>query len=117
MTTKRKVEDILRYIASYGSAIICLICLLGIILYIFINGIPNLSFKLITSDYESTMVQAVVNSSSVEFYNPNIEGTYFSRKYGISLSDGKATDGSSCILNHSSSAAVPSPSNLNKGAV
>ncbi len=97
MTTKRKVENILRYIASYGSAIICLICLLGIILYIFINGIPNLSFKLITSDYESTMVQAVVNSSSVEFYNPNIEGTYFSKKYGISLSDGKATDGSSCI--------------------
>lgn len=97
MTTKRKVEDILRYIASYGAAIICLICLLGIILYIFINGIPNLSFKLITSDYEPKVVQATLNSSNIEFTNPNIEGTYFSKRYGISLSDGKATDGSSCI--------------------
>lgn len=97
MSTRRKVEDTLRYIASYGSAIICLLCLFGIILYILINGIPNLSFKLITSDYEPTMVQATMSSSSSIFENPNLDDTYFSQKYGISLQDGKSTDGSSCI--------------------
>lgn len=93
MSTRRKTEDTLRYIASYGSAIICLLCLFGIIIYIFLNGIPNLSFKLITSDYEPTMVQATMSSSSSIFENPNLDDTYFSKKYGVSLQDGKSTDG------------------------
>lgn len=97
MNIRRKTEDTLRYIASYGSAIICLLCLFGIIIYIFINGIPNLSFKLITSDYEPTMVQATLKANETRFENPNLDDTYFSQKYGVSLQDGKSTDGSSCI--------------------
>ncbi len=97
MDNKRKTADFFRYFSTSLSALLCLISLVGIVVYIFVNGSLNLSWKLITNDYEEELVTIKVPSSSSLFEDPQIEDTYFSLKYGIALADGKTTDGSSCI--------------------
>lgn len=97
MDKKRKTADFFRYFSTSLSAALCLICLVGIVIYILVNGVGNLSWKLITNDYEEKLVTIKVPTPTSLFDDPKIENTYFSSKYGIALADGKATDGTNCI--------------------
>lgn len=102
MTKKQKNTrfffDSLRVAITCLSTLFCVVILLGIILYVFIQGSSRLSLKLITSDYEEEMVTLKIEGSSSFFDDPNLDGVYFSSNYGIGLKDSLTTDGEHCVI-------------------
>lgn len=94
---KRRILDICRYASTWVSTAFGVIVLAAIILYVLIQGASSLSWELITSDYESVMTSVKLEASATDFANPEIDGTYFSVKYGIALADGKDAGGEACI--------------------
>lgn len=95
---KRKIEDGGRLSLTFISTAICVIVLLGIILYVLIHGCKNLSWSLITGDYESSMSTVSLNASDKTFDDPGIKGTYFSSKYGIAIADSKDSGGEAALV-------------------
>ncbi len=96
---KRKIFDILRLIPTYLSSILVTVILLGIIAYIFITGSSALSFDLLTSDYEETLTTITLSASEDSYFeDPNIEGSYFSTRYGIAVEDGYDTANEKAIF-------------------
>ena len=91
-------KDIFKVISTYFSAVFVFIILISMIIYIFSNGISNLSLKFITSDYYEKVYVIKCNSYDKEYTNPNIKDTYFSYKYGVALKDSKSISGEKCIV-------------------
>ena len=81
----RKTKDILLNSMTYLFSSFGIVILLAIIIYVFANGLPNLSWDLISSDYTSytytlrSETPENINGSLV-YEDPNIEGSYFSSK-------------------------------------
>lgn len=94
----RKIGDILRYSSTYISMLIGILVLFSIIIYVCVQGFKILSWDLITSDYESVLTTVSLKASDKEFENPNIENSYFSKKYGIALKDGMDNGGEDAII-------------------
>ncbi len=98
----RKTKDILLNSMTYLFSSFGIVILLAIIIYVFANGLPNLSWDLISSDYTSytytlrSETPENINGSLV-YEDPNIEGSYFSSKWGISLYDGNDVEGNAAI--------------------
>ena len=97
MDRKKKVADFFRYFSTSLSALLCLVFLVGIVVYIFVNGTSSLSWDLITNDYEEKLVTVTIPKTDITFQKPDIENSYFSEKYGVSLIDGKSADGMPCV--------------------
>lgn len=81
-------RDILLNILTYVYSGIGIVILLLITIYIFSNGLKSLSWDLLTNDYYDKVFST---NSSEEFVNeiaftdPKIEGSYFSKNFGVSL--------------------------------
>lgn len=93
----RKLFDVLRNASTYISTIFSVVILFGILIYVFSNGFKNISFKFITSDYNETLNNVTVSKTEEVFTNPEIDNTYFSSNYGISLKDSKTVSGDACV--------------------
>lgn len=109
---KRFIKDLIKNILTYCATTISVLGLFAILLYIFINGVPFLSLKFITSDYSETLNVVSTSQSNEEFTDPNIKGTYFISNYGIAIKDDVNVEGKKVIT--VSYVAVNSPfNNLN----
>ncbi|MGI6734713.1 MAG: PstA family ABC transporter permease [Bacilli bacterium] len=94
---KRKSIDFIANLTTYVSAFFSILLLSGIIIYILSNGVRNLSWNFITSDYKETLNIVNVESASKDYDNPHIKDTYFSERYGVGLKDDKTVDGNPCV--------------------
>ncbi len=94
---KRKIADFFAAFQTYFSALLSLLLLGGIIVYVLSNGASSLSWEFISSDYKETLNVVDVKATSKLYDDPNIEGSYFSEKYGVSLKDAKTVDGNPCV--------------------
>lgn len=95
---KRKIADIFRLIPTYLSTIFLVITLVGIILYVLIQGLPNFNLKLLTSDNAEHLDTITVTTSETKFDDPNIAGSYFIPNFGIAVTDSKTVDGNDCVI-------------------
>lgn len=95
---RRKIADTSRISGTIFSTALCVIVLLSIIIYIFVNGFKALSWKLISGDYESKTYSVTLKASDEPFEDPGIKNAYFSSKYGISIADTKDTGGEAAIV-------------------
>lgn len=95
---RRKVADGTRISGTVISTALCVIVLLSIIIYVFVNGFKALSWKLITGDYESSAYSVTLSASDTSFEDPGIKNAYFSSKYGIAIADAKDSGGEATIV-------------------
>lgn len=98
MTKRRKIQDLLKLIPTYLSTTFLVVVLFAIIIYVFVTGIPNFNFKLLTGDYEEHLYTVNVSHSEEEFSNPNLEDVYFSENFGIGFKDSKTSDGEKSVI-------------------
>lgn len=113
MTNKRSFFDFLRNSSTVFSTLFSLITFFGIIFYVGINGSRYLSWELISSDNKSSLNIISTEQNNKEFTNPNLDGTFFSYKYGISLKDGENLEGKSCVYVEYVSSSSPFNNTLN----
>lgn len=71
--------------------------LTAIIVFVFSKGFTTLSFDFIFGDYQEQLYTVSVESNNEQFSNPEIEGSYFSSKWGVSFIDGKNTLGEDVV--------------------
>lgn len=93
----RRIADFFRNFFTWVSTGIACVILIAIILYVFIQGAPTLSWGLLVSDYESVLTTVSVESSNVAFENPDVRDAFFSSRYGIAVKDDKDVGGEDCI--------------------
>lgn len=89
MTRKRKIQDALANFTTYLSTFISVIMLVVIFIYVFAQGLPGFSLKLLSEPYwtENQLVVPKVSKGEL-FSEPKLsEGQYFSAKYGVVLED------------------------------
>ncbi|MGN1344285.1 MAG: hypothetical protein ACI4U3_06875, partial [Traorella sp.] len=97
----RKVMDILSNITTYIFSSFGLIILISIMAYMLINGSKNLTWKLLTSDYNETTYN--LKRTDIENYNLDIyeydigNDEYFSTCWGIALKDSNNAEGCDVI--------------------
>lgn len=91
-------KDIVRLIPTLLSSLLVFFLLVGILVYIFSNGIKYLSFKLLTSDYYEEVHLVKAEQNNKEYTNPNLNDSYFSSKYGIALKDSTTIEGNKCVI-------------------
>lgn len=93
----RKIVDFCRVFSTICSSLLVLFTLASIIFYVFFKGTSSLNFDLLNSDYASTLNVVSTCQKEEKFSDPNIDDTYFSFNYGVSLQDSKSADGESII--------------------
>ena len=90
---KRKIKDKILNIITYIFSFCGIIILISILSYVFINGYKNLSFDLLTSDYEQITYN--LKRDDIENYILNEyeysceDDEFFSPTWGIALKDSK----------------------------
>ncbi len=97
---KRKFMEIFSKIVTYCFSSFGVIILISIMTYVFINGIPNLSWKLLTSDYQETTynIKSADPISSEDFSNyEGKEKEYYSATWGIALMDSTDVSGNPVV--------------------
>lgn len=98
MELKRKIRDVLANACTYISASFSIIILLAIVLFVFIKGWNNLSFKMLTSDYYETPYFAKVEAGTNVFSDFEAkEGVYYSKNFGIGIKDSKDLENNAVI--------------------
>ncbi len=95
---KRKTKDIISKITTYIFSSFGVIILISIMSYVFINGTKNLSWKLLTSDYQETTynIKSSENTSKNFSYETK-ENEYFSSNWGIALIDASDVSGNPVV--------------------
>lgn len=98
---KRKVSDISKNIVTYIFSSFGLIILISIMAYVFINGSKNLSWELLTSDYESVTYNVKRDDEgnfNIGGYTYEVkENEFFSEKWGIALIDSVNAEGNDIV--------------------
>ena len=97
---KRKIKDIISKITTYIFSSFGVIILISIMSYVFVNGTKNLSWELLTSDYQDTTYNIKSderNNTSNEFDYETKEDEYFSYKWGIALIDSTDVSGNPVV--------------------
>ncbi len=97
---KRKMMDTVSKIVTYFFSSFGVLILISIMAYVFINGTKNLSWKLLTSDYQETtynMKSKEGNSSPAPFTYECKEEEYFSSQWGIALIDSTDVSGNPVV--------------------
>lgn len=97
----RKVKDILLNVTTYLFSSFGLIILISIMAYVLINGSSNLTWKLLTSDYNETTYN--LRRNDLENYELGIyeyecgEDEYYSSSWGVALKDSSNAEGKDVI--------------------
>ncbi|MGI6377920.1 MAG: PstA family ABC transporter permease [Bacilli bacterium] len=94
---KRKLVDRIRNVLTYISAFFGVLVLAAILAFIFIGGLPNLSFKMLVSDYKIELTTVRIESDR-KFENPDDKYEYFSSNFGVAIEDGKDNSGERIIV-------------------
>ena len=95
----KRIADILRLIPTYLSSILVVVVLAAIIIYVFVTGAPAFSLKLLTDDYKEKITAVTYTGDlTTSFEDPNINGSYFSIKYGIAVADSRDTANEKCMI-------------------
>lgn len=95
----KRIADILRLIPTYLSSILVVVVLAAIIIYVFVTGAPAFSLKLLTDDYKEKITAVTYTGDlTTNFEDPNINGSYFSIKYGIAVADSRDTANEKCMI-------------------
>lgn len=98
---RRKVNDVTKNIFTYIFSSFGLIILISIMAYVFINGSKNLSWELLTSDYESVTYNVKREDEgnfNVGGYTYEVkENEYFSSNWGVALIDSTNAAGDKII--------------------
>ncbi len=95
---KRKTKDTISKITTYIFSSFGVIILISIMSYVFINGIKNLSWKLLTSDYQETTYNIKSSEkTSKNFIYETKENEYFSSNWGIALIDASDVSGNPVV--------------------
>lgn len=90
MRNKKKTRrtDIILNSITYLFSSFTLLILVTMMIFVISNGSKVLSFKLLTSDYYETVTSVKVKyEETIQFKNPQLEDTYFSDKWGVSIKD------------------------------
>lgn len=93
-------KDVLLNILTYVYSCIGIVILLSITIYIFSNGLKSLSWDLLTNDYYDKVFSTKSSQelvSDVAFTDPKIEGSYFSKNFGVSLIDDVDTNNNEVV--------------------
>lgn len=96
---KRKTKDRALNAMTYAFSSVGILTLLAILVFVFQKGSASLSWNLLWGNYYET----TYNASLIEpptlggFADPNIENTYFSASWGLSLEDAKNTEGDDVV--------------------
>lgn len=97
----RKSKNALLNILTYLFSSIAVIALISLIVYVFNTGGYLIRPKLFTSDYTKKVYSLSLDINDTyalgDFTDPKISDSYFSSEWGISLRDGKDTEGNSKI--------------------
>lgn len=96
-----RIKDAIRVFITYFSALITFLSLVGILLYIGINGLSLLNLDLITNDYQTRTYIAELKSEPI--YNYPAEKTlnideFYSTKWGIALKDDRNLMGKNIVV-------------------
>lgn len=84
----RKIKDGIYNTITYLFSSFGILVLGALIYFIFSNGLSSFSLKLFTSDYYGfTYNSEVVNNRTELFTDPKIDGSYFSKVWGVALKD------------------------------
>jgi len=97
MMLKRKIGDIFKKSLTIISSLILCLMLFSIIFYVISKGIKTLNFNLLISDYNEKTTVVSVDRPDENFTNPNLDNTFFSYAYGISLADDVTIDNKPCV--------------------
>lgn len=84
---KRKIYDFIRNFFTYFASIISVVVLGSIIVYVISNGFKYLSVDFIKNNYHESITTVSIDNVSGTYTDPHIDGTIFSKKYGISVKD------------------------------
>lgn len=97
---KRKFIDTFSKISTYVFSSFGVIILIAIMTYVFINGTKNLSWDLLTSDYQETTYNIKSDGKrsyeKIENYEPK-EQEYYSMNWGIALMDSTDVSGNPVV--------------------
>lgn len=95
----KRILDILKLIPTYLSSIFIVLVLGGIIIYILMTGSSAFSLNLLFDDYQEVLNTITVEyDSNLTFTNPNIEGSYFVERFGITIADSVDTANEDCVI-------------------
>ncbi len=97
---KRKIKDIFSKIATYIFSSFGLIILISIMTYVFMNGTKNLSWELLTSDYQETTYNIKSDERISGLKLPPYEtqeDEYYSAVWGIALKDSTDVSGNPVV--------------------
>ena len=94
----RKFKDCLLNIFTNLFSTFGILTLIAILIFIFTKGFSTLNFDFIFGDNKSKLEIVTVDVNNEMFKDPNIEGSYFSDKWGISLMDSKNTLGEDVVV-------------------
>ncbi len=94
----RLLKDIILNVLTYLSSSIGLILVVGIFVYIFINGASSLSWGLITGDYNiESFTLSYMNEVNDDFNYEVKENEYYSSKWGVAFKDSFDIEGKSVV--------------------
>src|SRR5690554_5131928 len=96
---KRQVIDLSLKIITYLASFISVIILGAILIFVFSNGSKLLSFKILTTDYNSKpyRLKTTKDVEGLSFTNPNITDAYFSEDFGFAVKDDYTLEGTETI--------------------
>lgn len=97
---KRRFIDIISKITTYVFSSFGVVILISIMTYVFLNGTKNLSWELLTSDYQDTTYNIKSDESNIyheKFNYESKENEYFSANWGIALIDSTDVSGNPVV--------------------
>src|SRR5690554_1895224 len=96
---KRQVIDFSLKVITYLASFISVIILGAILIFVFSNGSKLLSFKILTTDYNSKPYRLTTTKTveDLTFTNPNIKDAYFSENFGFAVKDDYTLEGTETI--------------------
>lgn len=98
MKNKRKFKDLLLQIITYLFSSFGIIILGAIFVFIFIKGGSTLSFNMIKGDYYQEVYNVKYeNKNTIDLEYKEIDGAFYSSRWGIALSDGTNNAGENVV--------------------
>ncbi len=95
---KRKINDTILNIITYLFSSFGLVILTALLVFIFSNGIKNLSFKMLTSDYyEKPYFASCEANTNYHFELENKSQIYYSKVWGVGFKDSKDLSGNAVV--------------------
>lgn len=97
-TKQRKIKDIFLQSIAWIFSSFEIIIIIGILVFVFIHGTSNLSFNMLFSDYNVTVINLKYEGDVSPYENKTIEGSFYSSTWGVSLKDETNNAGENIVI-------------------